>query len=89
MPTPPEQISKDPTMHMQKDELAHWPIKVEKRKLSKLGKENCTDASCSKCEAGLCFAEKCNCLRQFHDNELFLSEKVRTYKKSHQKWPAL
>ena len=62
----PRRISKGPTIDVQKDELAHWPIKVEKRGCCKLCKENNTDTPCEKCEIRLCFTEKRNCFKQFH-----------------------
>ena len=65
-PTPPKRISKGPNMDVRKDELAHWPIKVEKRGRCKLCKENNTDTACEKCGVRLCFTEKRNCFRQFH-----------------------
>ena len=62
----PRRISKGPTIDVQKDELAHWPIKVEKRGRCKLCKENNTDTLCEKCEIRLCFTEKRDCFRQCH-----------------------
>ncbi len=65
-PTAAKQIPRQPTVDVQKDQFAHWPIKCNKRGRCKLCKDNKTDTFCEKCEVRLCFTEQHNCFKHYH-----------------------
>uniref|UniRef100_A0A3P9CGC1 PiggyBac transposable element-derived protein domain-containing protein n=1 Tax=Maylandia zebra TaxID=106582 RepID=A0A3P9CGC1_9CICH len=51
---------------VQTDEVAHWPVKCEKRGRCKNCKVNATTTLCEKCDARLCFTEERNCFKSYY-----------------------
>ena len=48
------------------DNIAHWPVKQEKRNRCAVCKKMKTDTFCEKCDVPLCFNEKRNCFKDYH-----------------------
>uniref|UniRef100_A0AAZ1XVK0 PiggyBac transposable element-derived protein domain-containing protein n=1 Tax=Oreochromis aureus TaxID=47969 RepID=A0AAZ1XVK0_OREAU len=48
------------------DEVAHWPVKCEKRGRCKNCKVNATTTLCEKYDVRLCFTEERNCFKSYH-----------------------
>ncbi|KAE8296822.1 hypothetical protein D5F01_LYC05588 [Larimichthys crocea] len=48
------------------DQVAHWPVKHDKRGRCKLCKINATTTLCEKCDVRLCFTEERNCFKLYH-----------------------
>uniref|UniRef100_A0A8C4NZ77 PiggyBac transposable element-derived protein domain-containing protein n=1 Tax=Dicentrarchus labrax TaxID=13489 RepID=A0A8C4NZ77_DICLA len=48
------------------DQVAHWPVKCDKRGRCKFCKINATTSLCEKCDVRLCFTEERNCYRSYH-----------------------
>ena len=58
----PKQWGKGQLKTSEKDNYAHWPVKVNKRGRCKLCEVNNTN----KCDVRLCFVEERNCFKSYH-----------------------
>ena len=59
-------VQLNPVPDVQKDQLAHWPVKDPKRGRCKICIQNKTKIRCEKCSVYLCLTDDRNCFRQFH-----------------------
>uniref|UniRef100_A0A3Q1ESY7 PiggyBac transposable element-derived protein domain-containing protein n=1 Tax=Acanthochromis polyacanthus TaxID=80966 RepID=A0A3Q1ESY7_9TELE len=48
------------------DQVAHWPMKCDKRGRCKVCKINATTTLCEKCDVHLCFIEERKCFKSYH-----------------------
>ena len=56
-----------PTTNIRQDEVAHWPMYIQERRMCRLPKCNAkTEVKCEKCNVFLCLSTKRNCFRAFH-----------------------
>ncbi|XP_014671925.1 PREDICTED: piggyBac transposable element-derived protein 2-like [Priapulus caudatus] len=62
----PKQVRQPPNLDSRKDQIAHWPVKYEKRRRCDLCVSLKTNTYCEKCEVPLCFNENRNCFKAYH-----------------------
>lgn len=67
-PRLPKMLRVKPSNDARYDQLAHWPVKVEKRRCCAVCKTIKTDTNCEKCNVPLCFNERRNCYLEYHTN---------------------
>lgn len=65
-PPPPKRVRVGVPEDVRTDEVAHWPVKCEKRGRCKNCKVNATTTLCEKCDVRLCFTEERNCFKSYH-----------------------
>lgn len=64
----PRMVRVKPSDDARYDQVAHWPVKKEKRRRCSVCKTIKTDTNCEKCQVPLCFNERRNCYREYHHN---------------------
>ncbi|XP_057677371.1 piggyBac transposable element-derived protein 2-like [Corythoichthys intestinalis] len=65
-PPPPKRVRVGVPDDVRSDQVAHWPLKCEKRGRCKLCKVHATTTLCEKCDVRLCFTEERNCFKTYH-----------------------
>ena len=65
-PKPPKIIRVEPCEDARLDQIAHWPVKRDKRRRCAVCKTIKTDTCCEKCDVPLCFNERRNCYKLYH-----------------------
>lgn len=60
-PPPPKRVPVEIPNDVRMDQVAHWPVKCDKRSRCKVCKINATTTLCDKCDVRLCFTEERNC----------------------------
>lgn len=65
-PPPPKRVRLGVPDDVRSDQVAHWPVKCDKRGRCKHCKVNATTTLCEKCDVRLCFTEERNCFKSYH-----------------------
>ncbi|XP_036412767.1 piggyBac transposable element-derived protein 3-like [Colossoma macropomum] len=65
-PPPPKRVRVGVPDDVRIDQVAHWPVKCDKRGRCKVCKVNATTTLCEKCDVRLCFTEERNCFKRYH-----------------------
>lgn len=65
-PPPPKRVRVGVPDDVRVDQVAHWPVKCDKRGRCKFCKINAATTLCEKCDVRLCFTEERNCFKCFN-----------------------